>query len=116
MFLGGAGGGGSTATLNDLDDARTIVWTGGDPKESLPVLYLRLRKAILDGGAKLIAISVRRTSLDDFATHVVRCEPGGEARALQELASGSGSAARDLGDPAVVCWEPASPGRDQRAE
>jgi NADH-quinone oxidoreductase subunit G len=115
MLLSVAPAAGSTATLNDLDDARTIVWAGGDPKESLPVLYLRLRKAVLDGGAKLIAISVRRTSLDDFATHVVRCEPGGEARALQELASGSGPGARDLGDPAVVCWEPASPGRDQRA-
>jgi NADH-quinone oxidoreductase subunit G len=104
---------GSTATLNDLEDARTVVWAGGDPKESLPVLYLRLRKAVLDGGAKLVVVSVRRTSLDDFATHVVRCEAGGEAKALQELAVGLGPAGRDLGGPAVICWEPAFPGRDQ---
>ena len=106
---------GSTATLNDVESARAIVWAGADPKESLPVLYLRLRKAVLDGGAKLVVVSPRRLSLDAFATHVVRCGPGGEARSLAELSAGSGAAARDLGDPLVVCWEPLAAGRDEAA-
>ena len=107
---------GSTATLNDLESARTIVWTGADPKEALPVLYLRLRKAIVDGGAKLIVVSPRRMSLDVFATHVVRCEPAGEAAALEALrAQTPAAAARDIGDPLVVCWAPGSPGRDESA-
>jgi NADH-quinone oxidoreductase subunit G len=106
---------GSSATLNDVEAARTIVWAGSDPKETLPVLYLRLRKAVLDGGAKLLVVSPRRVSLDAFATHVIRCEPGGEAKALAELAAGSGPGARDIGDPMVVCWEPISAGRDETA-
>ncbi|MDQ3619943.1 MAG: NADH-quinone oxidoreductase subunit NuoG [Actinomycetota bacterium] len=109
---------GSTATMNDLDDARTILWIGPDPKETLPVLYLRLRKAVLDSGAKLIVVAPRRMSLDGFATHVIRCEPHGEATALANLASGGrspGGAGNDIGDPLIVCWGPASPGRDEAA-
>jgi NADH-quinone oxidoreductase subunit G len=106
---------GSTATLNDVESARTVVWAGGDPKETLPVLYLRLRKAVLDHGAKLIVVSPRRISLDDFAAHVIRAEAGGEARALEGLRAGGGAAARDLGVPLVVCWEQATPGRDESA-
>lgn len=107
---------GSTATLNDLETARAIVWAGPDPKESLPVLYLRLRKAVIDGGAKLIVVSPRRLSLDTFATHVIRCAPGNEAGALEGLGDRRGTpvaAANDLGEPLVVCWGPSSPGRDE---
>jgi len=105
---------GSTATINDLESARTIVWVGPDPKETLPVLYLRLRQAWGDHNTKLIVISARRISLDGFATHVVRCDPGGEALALQGLMDGSElPAASDVGDPTVVCWGPSSPGRDE---
>jgi NADH-quinone oxidoreductase subunit G len=114
MLLESVSTAGSSATLNQLEEARTIVWIGGDPKETLPVLYLRLRKAVLDCGAKLIVVAPRRLSLDDLASHVIRCEAGGEAKALQALSGGVGPAARDFGDPLVVCWEPASPGRDER--
>jgi NADH-quinone oxidoreductase subunit G len=103
---------GSNATINDLERARTIVWAGPDPKEVVPVLYLRLRKAVLEFGAKLIVVSPRRISLDAIATHVIRVAPGGEAEAIQGLGSGSAAAA-DVGDPLVVCWGQASPGRDE---
>jgi NADH-quinone oxidoreductase subunit G len=109
---------GSTATLNDLQEARTIVWVGPDPKETLPVLFLRLRQAVVDRAAKLITVSARRTSLDALATHVVRCEPEGEAAAVRGLARATGepaAAVRDFGEPTVVCWGPASPGRDETA-
>ena len=107
---------GSTACINDLETAQTIVWTGPDPKEALPVLYLRLRVAVLDRGAKLIVVSPRRISLDSFATHVIRCNPGEEATALETLATGTRSpaeASNDFGSQAVVCWGPSSPGRDE---
>ncbi|HEY7873502.1 MAG TPA: NADH-quinone oxidoreductase subunit NuoG [Actinomycetota bacterium] len=114
LELGGVAG--STATLNDLDAARTIVWAGPDPKETLPVLYLRLRRAVLDNRAKLVVVSPRRISLDSFATHVVRTEAGQEAAALAALQSDpQHDAASDLGAPFVGCWGPAYPGRDERA-
>ncbi len=101
---------GSSATINHLANARTIVWVGPDPKEALPVLYLKLRGAVLDHSAKLIVVSPRRLSLDGFATHVVRSEAGAEARAVDELMSSP--TGDDIGEPMVICWGPSSPGRD----
>jgi NADH-quinone oxidoreductase subunit G len=110
--LGGVAG--STATLNDLESARTIVWAGPDPKEVLPVLYLRLRKSVIERSAKLIVVSPRRISLDAIATHVIRCDAGEEVEALEGVMWGFDAVvARDVGDPLVVCWGPASPGRDE---
>jgi NADH-quinone oxidoreductase subunit G len=106
--LDAAGVAGSTARIDDLDEAKTIVWAGPDPKEALPVLYLRIRRAVVDGGAKLICVGPRRISLDSFATNVIRTHT--EADALNELIDNS-----DLENPMVVGWGPASPGRDESA-
>ena len=92
------GAAGSNASLDDLDEAKTIIWIGDDPKEVLPVLFLRLRKAKLDGGARLVVISPRRISLDAFADDVVRVYPGREGHALEEIDKAEG--------PVVVCWGP----------
>ena len=105
---------GSSASINDLDHARTILWAGPDPKQELPVLYLRLRQAVLDRGAKLIVVAPRRMSVDAFATHVVRCEAEREADAVETLVHGT-AAASDIGEPLVACWGPSAPGRDQGA-
>ncbi len=111
--LAHAGVVGSTASINDLDSASAIVWVGPDPKEVLPVLYLRLRKAVLEGGAKLVVVSPRRISLDGFATHIVRCAPGDEASALGNLATEITS---DLVAPLVTCWAPSNPGREDGSD
>jgi NADH-quinone oxidoreductase subunit G len=105
--LGGVAG--STATLNDVENATGIVWVGPDPKESLPVLFLKLRKAVVDLGAKLAVVSPRRISLDYFAGHIERPAPGEEPESVAWLASGS----VDLGERPVVCWGPSSPGRQE---
>ena len=94
---------GSTAQIGDLAEARTIVWIGPDPKETLPVLYLKLRHAVLERNVKLIVVSPRSISLDRFATHVLR--------SVDELTT-DGAAGNDMGDPTVVCWGPSSPGAD----
>ena len=111
LALGAGPVAGSTATLNDLETASSIVWVGPDPKESLPVLFLRLRKAALDLGVQLAVVSPRRISLDYFANEIVRADAGAEADAVKSLQQGS----FDLGDSPVLCWGPASPGRDETA-
>ncbi|MDQ4143819.1 MAG: NADH-quinone oxidoreductase subunit NuoG [Actinomycetota bacterium] len=103
---------GSTATMNDLEKATSIVWVGSDPKESLPVLYLRLRKSVIDLGAKLAVVSPRRVSLDAFATHIARSEAGGEAAAVRGIGDGG---VFELGERPVICWAPGSAGRDETA-
>ncbi|MDQ3962546.1 MAG: molybdopterin-dependent oxidoreductase, partial [Actinomycetota bacterium] len=88
---------GSTARINDLETADTIVWIGPDPKETLPVLYLRLRQAVLEYGTRLVVVAPRRISLDSFANEVVR-----DRTDLNPIDSASA---------VVVCWGPAAPGR-----
>ena len=98
---------GSTATINDLESASTIVWAGPDPKETLPVLYLRLRKAVLEGGARLVVVGPRRISLDVFATEVIRCavdEVAASIRGIPEVDADS-----------VCCWGPGAAGVDDSA-
>jgi predicted molibdopterin-dependent oxidoreductase YjgC len=101
-----SGAAGSSARLDDLDKAKTIVWVGPDPKEVLPVLYLRIRKAVLDSGAKLVVVSPRALSLDTIAQDRELTPVGGEAAALGRLQSEG---------PVVVCWGPSSAGRDESA-
>ena len=96
------GAAGSNATLDDLDSAGTIVWVGPDPKEALPVLYLRLRAAVLRQQSRTGQLSrSAATHWDGLGGKVVRTEAGGEATALGELG--------DLAGPVVICWGPASP-------
>jgi NADH-quinone oxidoreductase subunit G len=112
LFRSAGGVAGSTATLNDLEEAKTIWWVGPDPKESLPVLFLRLRKAVLDRGAHLTVVSPRRISLDEFADTVIRTSEADDGSVAGQIAEKSKG---ELEDPVVVCWGPAHPGRDERA-
>jgi len=80
------------ASLDDLDAASTIFVWGPDLKETLPVLYLRLRKAVRNG-AKLVVASPAGTGLDGIATHVVRYRAGAGHDTLRKLVSGDGELA-----------------------
>jgi NADH-quinone oxidoreductase subunit G len=75
------------ATISDLDDAGTILVWGPDLKETLPVLYLRVRKAVRNG-ASLVVASPAGTGLDGIATHVVRYRAGSGSETLRKLAAG----------------------------
>jgi NADH-quinone oxidoreductase subunit G len=77
------------ATLGDLDSATTILVWGPDLKETLPVLYLRVRKAVL-AGATLVVISPFATGLDSIAMHVVPYRPGSGSEILRRLSQGDG--------------------------
>ncbi len=80
------------ATIDDLDMVNTIFVWGPDLKESLPVLYLRVRKAVRNG-ANLVVVNPVGTGLDSIATHVVRYRAGSGQDTLRKLVAGDG----DLG-------------------
>jgi NADH-quinone oxidoreductase subunit G len=84
----GAAAVGMPATYRDVERASTIVVVGLDPREELPILHLRIRKAARDHGARVFVIHPRRTALD-LAEHVP-CPPGGEAEVLDAILSASG--------------------------
>ena len=77
------------AEISDLDSAATIFVWGPDLKETLPVLYLRVRKAVRNG-ATLVVASPAGTGLDAIADHVIRYRAGSGADVLRKLSAGDG--------------------------
>ena len=65
------------ATIDDACRAGgTVILCGGDPKEDLGALYLRLRHAVVQDGATLIELTPQRTGLSNIAAHSLRPRPG----------------------------------------
>jgi NADH-quinone oxidoreductase subunit G len=77
------------ATIDDVDRAAAILLWAGDLKEELPVLYLRVRRAARELGAKLVVVHPRRTGLDDVARHKITYRPGEGPDVLRKLAAGA---------------------------
>ena len=75
------------ATINDIDTAATIFVWGPDLKESLPVLYLRVRKAVRNG-AKLVVVNPVPTGLDSIATHALTYRAGTGSDMLRRIRAG----------------------------
>jgi formate dehydrogenase alpha subunit len=70
---------GSGATSNsyiDYEEAGCIVITGSDANSNHPVAASRMRRAVIERGAKLIVINPRRIEMCDFADLWLRPRPG----------------------------------------
>ena len=76
------------ATIGDLDRAGSILVWGADLKEEFPVLYLRVRRAVTQLGAKLVVVHPRRTGLDDVADHKITYRVGSGSGVLADLSAG----------------------------
>ncbi|MFQ5966844.1 MAG: NADH-quinone oxidoreductase subunit NuoG [Acidimicrobiia bacterium] len=78
------------AKIADLDDAKTILLWGPDLKEEIGTLYLRVRHAVQEQGARLVVLHPRRTGLDDKAEFRFIYRPGQGSAVLAKLAVGQG--------------------------
>jgi NADH-quinone oxidoreductase subunit G len=76
-------------TYRDVENARAIVVAGLDAEQELPILHLRMRKAVRERGTKVFVVHPRRTRLWDVAEHVL-CRPGEEAEVLERLSAVAG--------------------------
>lgn len=87
------------ATIDDVcAKGGTIVVIAGDIKEELPVLFLRLRHAVVHDGAKLIEISAVDSGLTHLAAASLRCRPGGAHDVVRALVAGGDAGAVVGGD------------------
>ncbi|MEX2100340.1 MAG: NADH-quinone oxidoreductase subunit NuoG [Acidimicrobiia bacterium] len=94
------------ATIDEACAADTVVLLTADIKEELPVLYLRLREAVIDGGLELVELSATETCMTRYAATSVRFSPGEAAAAVAQVASNlSGTVVCVLGRPSLA--EPA---------
>ena len=79
--------------MSDLDHADAILLVGADPLQSMPILDLRIRKALRRAGTSLAVASARPTALDGGAAEVARYAPGDAAAFLADLAVALGKRA-----------------------
>ena len=75
-----------------------VLLIGPDPKEELPVLYLRLRHAALESGVQLVELSSVETGTSHLATHSLRYRPG-EVHALVAALLDAGRNGDDDAEP-----------------
>lgn len=74
-----------------------VVLLGGDPKEELGSLYLRLRHAVARDGATLIEITPRATGLSKLAAHSLHPRPGETAELVRALLAAAEAGSADGG-------------------
>jgi NADH-quinone oxidoreductase subunit G len=85
------------ATIDQAASASTVILLTGDVREELPVLFLRLRAAAVDGDLSLVELSPQATSLTAYAAVSLRYGPG-DARALVDALVADGTAPRATTD------------------
>jgi NADH-quinone oxidoreductase subunit G len=83
------------ATIDQACTAPLLLTLSGDIKEELPVLYLRLRHAVVEGGVPLIELSPLPTGLTSRAAQSLRYRPGELAHLVQALC-GDGPVSADV--------------------
>ena len=88
------------AEISDCDSAAAVVLLAPDLKEELPVLYLRLRRAVVECGVPLIDLSATDHGLSRYASFVLRPVPG-EQGALAERLASAVATGEETGDAAV---------------
>jgi len=81
------------ATIDEACRASAILLVGPDLKEELPVLYLRLREAVVDRGVPLVELVPAATGLTRHAAVSLKHRPG-EAAAVARALAGAIAGAR----------------------
>jgi NADH-quinone oxidoreductase subunit G len=116
----------------EIDDAGAILVLGCDPMHEMPILELRIRKAVRRNGAQLLVASERPTALDGGAAigsegclEAQRYAPGAVRGFIEDLraaigsgdsdseAAGFAAALRDAGSVVVVWGEGMLAGEDR---
>jgi NADH-quinone oxidoreductase subunit G len=107
--------------IKDIDDARVIVVVASDTEDDVPVVNLRIKKAVSKRGAKLIVVHPDGVDLDrDPRTLHIRNAAGSAAAEVRKLAShellkspggpvailyGDGHGSEEMADLAKSCRE-----------
>jgi len=90
------------ATIDEACSASTVVLLGADIKEELPVLYLRLRQAAVEGTTRILEVTPQPTGMTKYAAASVSYAPGESATVVRSLLDGSNGAGELLRDGNVV--------------
>jgi NADH-quinone oxidoreductase subunit G len=67
----------------------TVLLVAPDIKEELPVLFLRLRHAVVNDGVRIVELAPRRSSVSDLAALTLLHHPGAEGELVEALLAGA---------------------------
>jgi NADH-quinone oxidoreductase subunit G len=84
------------ATIDEACAAPVLLTLCGDLREELPVLFLRLREALVGRGTKLLEVAPAPTALTGLAAAALRIRPG-DASLMARALTGDAAAATALG-------------------
>jgi NADH-quinone oxidoreductase subunit G len=77
------------ATIDQVcEPGGTVIMLGPDPKEELPVLYLRLRHAAVTDGVKIVEISPHAGGLTPYVTLALHPRPGEAGATVRAMFDG----------------------------
>ncbi len=112
---------GATMRIKEIDDARVIVVVASDIEDDVPIIDLRVKKAVSKRGARLIVVYPSGVDLDRHpSTEHILNAPGSAAAEVRKLAShewlkdpggpvgilfGDGHGSEDPNELAVACGE-----------
>jgi NADH-quinone oxidoreductase subunit G len=112
---------GETLKIKEIDDAKVIVVVASDTEHDVPIVNLRIKKAVSKRGAKLIVVHPEGVDLDrDRHTVHIRNTPGSAAAEVRKLADhellrepgglvailfGDGHGSEDIGELASACGD-----------
>lgn len=89
------------ATIDEVcAKGTTVLYLGPDPKDELPVLYLRLRHAARNDGVRIVELSPARSGLSPYAAASLQHRPGELATLVDALLSGEVAGGDVAGVPA----------------
>ena len=80
----------------------TVLVLAADVKEELPVLFLRLRHAVVNDGVTVVELAPRRSSLSDLAAATLLHGPGAEGEVVAAILAGSTDLAVGGIEPAAI--------------
>jgi NADH-quinone oxidoreductase subunit G len=112
---------GETMKIKEIDDAKVIVVVASDTEHDVPIVNLRIKKAVSKRGAKLIVVHPEGVDLDrDRHTIHIRNTPGSAAAEVRKLADhdllkepgglvailfGDGHGSEDMNELATACGD-----------
>ena len=85
-MLTSLGSGATSNSYTDYENAGCLVVMGCDPTSNHPVAAARMRRAVVERGAKLIVINPRRIDMCDYADLWLRPYPGTDVALLNAMA------------------------------
>ena len=85
-MLTALGSGATSNSYTDYEDSRCMMLIGCDPTSNHPVAASRMRRAVVERGAKLIVINPRRIDMCDYADLWLRAYPGTDVALFNGMA------------------------------